>query len=778
MVGLFEFLFKYRPALFEEGRFTFVSPGWMQVAALLAGALLVVAAFTYRRMGAGGADRTAGIERLRWLPPALRSLAICVIVFCLLQPALVLSTVVPQETFVGVVVDDSRSMAMPDEEGAADGTRAGAVLEALSGESGSMLERLAERFQVRLLAFGRSAERIESTEQLRFARADSRIGEALVAASDELAGLPLSGLVLFSDGADSAPAALGDALLTLKAAGTPVYTVGVGRPRLGKDIEVSRVVAPRRVLEGSSVEVEVTLSQTGFGGRTVDLEVEDDGRIVNVEQVTFPRGGSAVTARVMFAANDEGAREFRFQVAGQPGEELVLNNERTALVEVLKRREKIFFFEGEPRHESKFLRRAVAQDENLHVVSMTRQAANKFYGMNFDEDTRRFEGFPTRREDLFEYSGVILGSMEASFFTHDQMRMLVDFASQRGGGVLFLGGQRALSEGGFAGTPLAELSPVVLYDRPADQGRPADRGRPELLTDLRLELTPQGRAHPATLLRDDREEANELWPTLPPLSAYQRATELKAGATALLQAESPMLADPLIVLAHHRIGRGRAIAFTPHDSWHWQMSADIPLEDQTHERLWRQMLRWLVSYVPDRIEVAADRDRFEPGSTVTLRATVRDEAFQEVNRAQVVAAIEMPSGEAVEVPLDWSVERDGEFVGTFTANEAGLYRVEVDAQSEGQLLGVAVSRFVVDELNEELFGAARRDSVLKRVASETGGRQVGLRQAERLVEDLSVSSEGTVVREARDLWDMPFLFLLLVALLSGEWAIRRRLGMA
>ncbi len=769
MVGLFEFLFKYRPALFEEGRFAFVSPGWMQVAALLAGALLVGAAFSYRRMGGGAAD---GAERLRWLPPAFRLLAIAVIVFCLLQPALVLSTVVPRETFVGVVVDDSRSMAIPDEASAADGTRAGAVLEALSGESGSMLARLDESFQARLLAFGRGAERIESTEQLRFARTESRIGEALVAARDELAGLPLSGLVLFSDGADSAPAELGDALLALKAAGVPVYTVGVGRARLRKDIEVSRVVAPRRVLEGSTVEVEVTLSQTGFGGRTVDLEVEDDGRIVNVEQVSFPRGGGAVTARIMFAANDEGAREFRFQVAGQPGEELLLNNERTALVDVLKRREKIFFFEGEPRDESKFLRRAVGQDENLHVVSMTRQAANKFYGMNFDENTRRFEGFPTRREHLFEYSGVILGSMEASFFTHEQMRMLVDFAARRGGGVLLLGGRRAFSEGGFAGTPLAELSPVVLHDRPADQGRP------ELLTDLRLELTPQGRAHPATLLRDDRQEANELWPTLPPLSAYQRAAELKAGATALIEGESPMVGDPIIVLAHHRIGRGRAIAFTPHDSWHWQMSAEIPLEDQTHERLWRQMLRWLVSYVPDRIEIETDRDRFEPGSAVTLRATVRDEAFQEVNRAQVMAVIEQPSGEEVEVPLDWSVERDGEFVGTFVAGERGLYRVEVDARSEGRSLGVAASRFAVDELNEELFGAARRDSVLRRIASETGGRRVELGQADRLVEDLSVSREGTLMREARDLWDMPILFLLLVALLGGEWAVRRRLGMA
>lgn len=772
MVGLFEFLFKYRPALFDEGRFSFVAPAWMQAGALLVGGALVVAAFTYRRMRLSPAERTGSAERLRWLPPTLRSLAIAVLVFCLMQPALVLSTVVPRESFVGVLIDDSRSMAMPDEAAAADGTRAGAVREALSGLPGSMLERLEQQFQVRRIAFGRGAERVESTEQLRFARSDSRIGEALTAAADELAGLPLAGLVLLSDGADSAPAELGEALLSLRAAGTAVHTVGVGRPRLEKDIEVSRVVAPRRVLQGSTVEVEVTLSQTGFGGRGVDLEVEDDGRIVNVEQVTFPRGGSAVTARVMFSANDEGAREFRFQVSGQPGEELTLNNERVALVEVQKRQEKVFFFEGEPRDESKFLRRAVKFDENLHVVSMTRQAANKFYGINFDENTKRFDGFPTRREDLFEYSGVVLGSMEASFFTHDQMRMLVDFAARRGGGVLLLGGRKSLSEGGFAGTPIAELSPLLLYEPAAGDERPV------LIRDLRLELTPQGRAHPATLLRDDREESNELWSTLPTLSSYQQATDLKAGATALLRADSPMVRDPLLALAHHRIGRGRAIAFTPHDSWHWQMSAEIPLEDQTHERLWRQMLRWLVSYVPDRIEVETDRDRFEPGSTVTLRATVRDAAFREVNRARVTAAIEMPSGEEVHVPLDWSVERDGEFVGTFVAGERGLYRVEVDAQSEGEQLGVATSRFAVDELNEELFGAARRDAVLKRIASETGGRRYELDEADRLVEDLSVSRGGTTVREARDLWDMPVLFLLLVVLLGGEWAVRRRLGMA
>ena len=347
------------------------------------------------------------------------------------------------------------------------------------------------------------------------------------------------------------------------------------------------------------------------------------------------------------------------------------------------RKEKIFFFEGEPRDESKFLRRAVQFDENLHVVSMTRQAANKFYGINFDEDTKRFDGFPTRREDLFEYQGIILGSMEASFFTHDQMRMLVDFAARRGGGVLLLGSRRSFSEGGFAGTPVAELSPLVLYDVET----PSGEARPELIHDLALELTAQGRAHPATLLRDDRARIERS--LVDPAAAF----DVPAGdGSESRRDRAPECADPDVAPALGGAGassdrRGRAIAFTPHDSWHWQMSADIPLEDQTHERLWRQMLRWLVSYVPDQVEVETDRDRFEPGSTVTLRANVRDAAFREVNRAQVTATIELPSGDEAFVPLDWSVERDGEFIGTFVAGERGHYKVRSGRDVGGRTAG-------------------------------------------------------------------------------------------
>ena len=63
------------------------------------------------------------------------------------------------------------------------------------------------------------------------------------------------------------------------------------------------------------------------------------------------------------------------------------NNTREALINVRDARERILYFEGEPRFEMKFLRRAVADDKNLLAVALQRTADNKY--MRLDGDARR-----------------------------------------------------------------------------------------------------------------------------------------------------------------------------------------------------------------------------------------------------------------------------------------------------------------------------------------------------------------------------------------------------
>src|SRR5690606_23795894 len=120
--------------------------------------------------------------------------------------------------------------------------------------------------------------------------------------------------------------------------------------------------------------------------------------------------------------------------------------------------------------------------------------------------------------------------------------------------------------------------------------------------------------------------------------------------SALLTGAGRGLPDGQVVLAHQRYGAGQALALVAQDSWMWQMHADIPLEDQTHERFWRQLLRWLVSDVPGPIRVATNTQRAAPGEPVEIVADVRDSGFHRVNDAAVVARIESPTGAAEQLP--------------------------------------------------------------------------------------------------------------------------------
>lgn len=634
MDAVFEFLFKYRPVVFERGQLVFGLSWPARVVVLLLGLAAIAAVATYARV------RLRGTGRDRLVLGGMRATIAALLVLALLRPALLVATAVPQRNVVGVLIDDSRSMQVADMDGR---SRADVVRSLLGGPEGPLYRALAEKFVVRFFRIGGGGSRANGVASLTFDGSRTRIAPALDGVRQELAGVPLSGLVLVSDGADNAPGALSETLLSLNARKLPVFTVGVGRERFARDIEISRVEAPRSVLEGALLMVNVEISQRGFGGSTVQLVVEDSGRIVSTEKVALPRGGEATTVRARVPTSAPGARLITFRIAPLPGEMVVENNVQTALVAVRERREKILYIEGEPRFELKFLRRAVDQDENLQLVTMLRTAKDKFLRLGVDDSLELVAGFPRTREELFAYRGIVLGSIEASFFTLEQLRMIADFVSERGGGLLMLGGRESFAEGGYAGTPVAEVLPVEL---------PAGREGDPVFHEVKVEVTPAGSMQPATQIAPTESESAERWKTMPVVTSVNSVGRARAGATTLLTGSPPGGGDRTIVLASQRYGRGTAIAFPIQDSWLWQMHADVPVGDMTYTSFWRQMLRWLVNDVPGRVTIAVAGDHVGVNEPLPVDVTVTDKAFLAVNSAEATATIRAPSGSVRELPLE------------------------------------------------------------------------------------------------------------------------------
>ena len=762
METIFEFLFKYRLLLFQEGEFTFSSP-WPVLLVLGGVAVIAVPALlTY------GAARGDSRRRDRAVMAGLRLGLVAILVFILFRPTLILTSVVPQRNFVGILIDDSQSMRITDRDGV---PRSDFVQSTFGSEGSELLTALSEKFTLRFFRFSREASRLNDMADLSYSGTATDLGNVMVRAQEELAGVPISGLVVISDGADNSGEALAESLLPLQAANVPVYTVGLGEEELSPDVQISRVEMPRTVLVGTSLVVDVIVSHRGYSGRTVQLVVEDTGQLLASEDVTFARDGEPVVTRVRIEAQDAGPRLLRFRVSPQEGERVTENNVRDVLVNVVNNAEKILYFEGEPRWEVKFLRRAVSEDENLQVVVLQRTAESKFLRLDVDDAEELAAGFPKTREELFRYRALILGSVEASFFTHDQLDMISDFVSRRGGGLLFLGGRNAFAEGGYQGTRLAEVLPVFLDDE-------LSTGAGPYFDELFITPTRAGLTHPATQLGADNSEAViERWEALPAVTTLNPITRVKPGATRLLSGGPERDRERQVVLAFHRYGRGKVIVLPIQDSWIWQMHADIPLEDQTHETFWRQLLRWLLDGVPDQVGAQSEREVVEPGQPVNLTIEVRDSAYAEVNNANVVAVVHDPSGDSITVPLDWDVEQDGHYDGGFPTTAPGLYEVVVRAMRGADTVGTAVTYVDVAPSTDEYFDASMRGSTLRRIADQTGGLFYTPESVANLPEDISLTGAGVTLTEERDLWDMPILLLLVLGLMGGEWGYRRKRGL-
>lgn len=753
-MSIFEILFKYKPIIYEKGHLAFQLLGSRWLFSLFVIAAAVGAYFAYKNVARD--KYSIGLV-------VLRALTFTVLAFMFLRPVLELQTVLPQESYLAVVIDNSESMKIKD-----DGQVARSDQLAKQFETTNFFKRLEEKFKVRTYRFDNTAERIERPDQLTFQGKRTKLEAATNLLQQELGTVPLSGVVLITDGADNASKQWTESLSKLESRKKPIpfYTVGVGSENIVRDAEMVKVSAPRSTLKESTAVVEISYRSHGFSGRKANVYVRENGTLLKTEQVTLPADGEIAETTLDLPVKNDGTRLFSFSLQA-PDDRIPENNDLTALVEIKNDHPQILYIEGEPRWEFKFLRRAMQDDPNLRLVTLLRSSQNKFYRQGIDKEEMLSEGFPKKKEDLFAFKGLIFGSIESTFFSQDQLKNVVDFVSNRGGGYLMMGGRNSFSGGRYENSPLADILPVQL----------SSGDRTPVIGRLKINVTDYGRTHPLMKLTPDANANVKQWSELPPLNDYNKTIDAKVGAIVLArgQAEERGGADP-ILLAYQRYGRGRTMALTSGSTWRWQMQMDH--QDQTYELFWKQILRWLVNTSPDPVMISSDKDTYLPGETVHLSADISNKSFERMNNAKAVAKVTTPDGLTESIALDWNGAAEGAYQAELNTTTAGIYNVEIEATMGSENLGSNHTAFQVQDRPVEFSGAALDSRFLQSVASSTDGRYYPLSKLGDVPEDAQYVEGETGIIEQKELWDVPFLFMLLCLSFGGEWFWRKKRGLA
>jgi hypothetical protein len=119
----------------------------------------------------------------------------------------------------------------------------------------------------------------------------------------------------------------------------------------------------------------------------------------------------------------------------------------------------------------------------------------------------------------------------------------------------------------------------------------------------------------------------------------------------------------------------------------------------------------------------------------------------------------------------------GRFTGAWQPTEAGLYRVQAEAIRGQNSLGTADRYFYVGGTDREFADPRLNEGVLRRIARDTGGAYVPLTEISEIVSALESAVPARGEPEHRDLWHEPWLYVLILAILSSEWVLRRRWGL-
>jgi Putative glutamine amidotransferase len=750
---MFEFFFRYPARVFSQGSFVLLGswPKWV-LGLLLLGTAAGLGWRVYSRIARSSQDLKYWQAVVIWL---LESAVVCLILVLLWQPAMVIAELKPQQNVIAILIDDSRSMAIAE-----DGmTREQRAKEALQSNT---LSQLQAKFQTRLYRLDGNIARLNGLQELGDATAPAtHIGDGLKQLLDETSDIPLGGVVLLTDGSDNSGGVDRETIAALRNRHIPVHTVGFGAEVVSPDIEMDDAVIAPHVMANSRLSAQVTFHEHGYDGRKATLTVRDRDQLLASREITLA-GGKIQSEELLFNAGTAGAKSLQFSIVPQSGERNQLNNSVTRPVNVESAQLRILYVEGEPRWEYKFIRRAEQDDKTVQIVSMLRTTENKIYRQGISDPKELADGFPVRSEDLFGYAGIIIGSVDAGYFSPVQQDLIREFVDRRGGGLLWLGGHSSLADGVWGGSSLVDLLPVVLPKHNNTFHR----------APAYAELTSAGTDSLICRLADDPDANAQRWKKLPYLMDYQDAGTPKPGAAVLAEMRAGGRKYPMLITQNY--GRGRTAVLATSGTWRWQMS--MPLGDTSHEMFWQQLLRWLVSDTPGHVVASAsNRALFDDGH-IHLSADVRDAEYQPAPDAKAEAHILGPGGISSTIEMTPVPDAPGSFQADWTADKTGSYVAEVTAQRGGQELGRNVVTFLRADGVAENFHTEQNRELLERLAQQTGARYWRPSDLGRLADEVPYSEAGITMRETKDLWNLPVIFLAILLMRSTEWLLRRRWG--
>ena len=484
-----------------------------------------------------------------------------------------------------------------------------------------IFESLGENLDLSYHSFGQSPRLISddtvvAAEDLTVLKA-SDPGTSIASSLEAVAnsgGIPPAGIVLLSDGIDSATSQRSEAVLRdLGAREIPVYTVPLGLPD-PDDVSINNIVMQEVAFSGDRVPVRVHLQSEGYEQRTARLSVLLNDRRVSARVVRFEGGLQFEEVDFRVDIYEKGAAQIDVVIEPFDDEVSITNNRITRSIRVVNEKVNVLYIEGNARWEFRYLRAILKRDPRINAT---------FIASNVGPEVARnspehIERFPSKREEAFMYDLVILGDVDAAFFSDEELGLLEELIRDRGASLLMLCGPMH-SPGSYKGTPVQTMLPVR-FD--------PDEKWAEVSESVYPVLTPEGRSSLVMTLENEDELNDRIWSRMAPMDQLPPLLSAKPGATVLaVLSDSTERDQSYPLVAWQRYGTGKCMSIASDRLWRLRYKTG----DKYHWRVWSQCIQFMtlsrLMGEHKRIRLETDRSIYPVDGQCRLYAHVLDDNF-------------------------------------------------------------------------------------------------------------------------------------------------------
>jgi uncharacterized membrane protein len=754
----------------------------------------------------------------------LRYISVAAVVFLLFRPMLQYTKEQVQRKSIVFAVDTSASMGISDGVGGAVNQEEQVQLQVRVDQVKDKIKlwstKLEKDFLLHLLKFSDQAVKLPEiglapTLQAEGTSTSLSAGingtNSIMDGKKKIPAKEIEALFLFSDGQNNTAR---NPVLDAQKLGIPVYSIGVGTGLKSsssfKDLQMSDIRVPEHLTYNNKARITAGVDAVGLEGRTVKVILEEDttfaveparGKknetpIVN-ETVSSPNTVTANNRRkigeqdlmldaiegqqeVVFEFKPEKVGRTLYIVRTEPlGDEAIKeNNERQIAALVVEPGMRVFYLEGTLRPEyGAISQRYLAKDPDIEFCAMVQIKPNVFEQQTNIEGFK-LKGLPNDQETIDSFDVFIIGDIDSSYFRTEIQEMFVK-RIRSGAGLIMLGGYHSLGPGGYAGTPIGKVLPVIVGDR--EIGQFSEEFLPK--------LTPDGVSSnifanisgffPSTLGAASKEG-------LPLLTGCTRIQTSNPAATIFATCPNVRVPAPgggemeMPVLAAQPVDQGRTVVFTADTTRRWQQGPRAMNQDTPFMQFWGQLIRYVAgregAVVREAgVSASVDKAYYEPEESVTISATVKNADGEGSEKASVSGTIIRSDGKQDEVKLEIVQGTPGKYTGIYEPKTIGQQEIKVVAKIDGLVLN-APEKMIIDvgRPNMEFDRLDLNEELMTKIADISGGRYSHITTADFLIDQLNRDVTKRKVIEQIPLAP-PFSFwAIFVILLTIEWILRRR----